>query len=197
MSFDFIIYGGAFNPPTYAHKYVTDALSSRNISKEILICPTYTHRLKADMVSFDLRMEMCKSMYSRSARITVSDIEKILNDNGGDGSTVDMVKHFHAMNKRNFAILVGEDNAINFSLWKSNEWLMDNATFIVLPRGGYHSDVNQWYNKSPHMYLGDVKPLKYSSSEARYEISMGIDVSDKIDKAVLSIIHKNGLYTTN
>ena len=70
------IYGGAFNPPTLAHKKIIKKLSEE--FEKILIIPSYHHPVKGILEHFDFRTELLNDLITstKQTNIDILNIEK-------------------------------------------------------------------------------------------------------------------------
>ena len=195
------IYGGAFDPPTMAHAHVVNAVLDHCDVDFIDICPSYNHRFKSNSVTFENRLDMCELGFNRLGA-TVKEVEKIVFEVGGDGSTRALAEYYIELAKDPkslyygdlFAFVIGVDNADSISTWKDPDWLIENVSFIVIPRGGYEPQ-KTWYRSGKHQYLDNIMPIDFSSSMARQEISQGnIDSLHMVNEDVLDYIRDKKLY---
>ena len=70
-----IIYGGAFNPPTIAHKRIGKYLIDNYKDIELIYLPTNSFYNKDELVSFTDRFEMTKLLVKDLDNVEVSDYE--------------------------------------------------------------------------------------------------------------------------
>lgn len=217
--------GGVFNPPTLRHlemaQYVLDV--SRTFD-EVWLMPCYQHMYyDKDLTSPKHRLEMCKILAERDGRIKVFDYEI---KHELQGETFHLVTRLQdedfAKHEYDFSLIIGMDNANDFSKWMNYKHLEKMIRFVVVPRNGVkrNESVN-WYLQPPHIYLANSeRPMAAgSSTEARKALLGFTSVSDFVtgvfspdavkqpnhseqllqllDGSVLNYIISHNLYGTN
>lgn len=191
------IYGGAFNPPTKSgHFHVASQLTQYvNDIDSIYVMPTFRHVFKPELEqSYQLRIDMCKATFN-SNEFFVSDAEKNLVANGGDGSTIQLVEYLkHANPNTNFMCVIGVDNADSIEKWKAPQKLLETISFVVMARGGYTPQLD-WYRHGKHRYI-EIDAVEISSTAIRTAIhnSDWAFVEKHLDPTVVDIIRKNNIY---
>lgn len=167
------IFGGAFDPITTGH--IKTAQLVLNYSKEfdeVWLMPCYTHLNGKHTSAPEDRLEMCRLAAKTDGRISVSSYEI---DHKLGGETYHLIKMLmddsNLMDRCDFSIIIGLDNANTFDKWVNYEFLERQIRFITVARPGIDEDPKvQWYRKMPHIYLlpetdGDL--TKISSTEVR------------------------------
>jgi nicotinate-nucleotide adenylyltransferase len=180
------IFGGNFNPVHTGHLIqAIDALNLLSLEK-ILFIPAWKAPLKEEIVSvsFEDRYNMLKSATSN---ISYFEVLKIESKRKGISYSYDTIKELLKKEKE-LCLLIGEDQAMNFTDW--NEWqkILQSIDVYVLNRSN---------NKIK--YLKELKPLntriiEISSTEIRNKIKKGEPVDFLVPKEVLNYIKKHKLY---
>jgi len=196
------IFGGAFDPITTGH--IKNAQLVLNYSKEfdeVWIMPCYTHLYGKHMASPEDRLEMCRLAAKVDGRITVSPFEI---DHKLGGETYHLVKLLmddsRLMDRCDFSIVIGLDNAKSFDKWVNYEFLERQIRFITVARPGIVEDPKvQWYRKMPHIYLmpeTDEDLIKISSTDVRGMVRENDpNVSKYLHPDVLKFVRDRKLYT--
>lgn len=198
------IYGGAFNPPTFAHKHVVDAVLNVNIVDEIWIVPSYVHFHGKEMVSYDIRIEMCKRTFYDIDRVEVKRIEGSIAElvPEYDGSTYSMLENLRKYQYEDYYLIIGQDNADSIYTWKNAGDLTHDEKFIIIPRQSDNDFIDvmgkpMWYNYHPHKYLDNVPQSNLSSTMARdlCNRSNGLhQLRNVVCEDVIQLIIRNDLY---
>lgn len=105
------VFGGAFNPPTLAHKRIIEILSKKFDS--VLVVPSYYHPIKGEIGNFKFRVELVESLISKDKKgVVVSQIEKDMHSEGKQvGFTLDLMKSVAERHKESRLVLVlGDDH---------------------------------------------------------------------------------------
>ena len=184
---DRIIYGGAFNPPTIAHKRIGMYLCKKYPKALILYIPTNSFYNKDDLISFNNRYEMTKLLINDLGdKVAVSNYEGTEHKFSGTYYTL---KEFG-----NPYFVIGADALQNLSTWIKGEDLIKENNFIVFPRLGYNIDeiFEQKIlkdNKSHFIIVDDYKEDDISSTTYRNEKD-----KDILTKEVYDYIKEKGLY---
>jgi nicotinate-nucleotide adenylyltransferase len=161
------IYGGVFNPPTDAHSYVPQYLMEyTKLFDEIWVMPCGDHRKKKDILDWKYRVAMCELVFTRQENVYVSTFDCI---HESDGSTIDLIDllRFCGPAYHDYTMIVGQDNADNFSSWKEWDQLRDTVKFVVLPRGDKKVTKYDWYSMKPHTFIKDFPKHDLSSTSIR------------------------------
>ena len=186
------IFGGAFDPITTGH--IKNAQLVLNYSKEfdeVWVMPCYTHLCGKNMAPAQDRLEMCKLATKSDGRLKVSPYEI---DHKLGGETYHLVKMLlddsAMMDRCDFSIIIGLDNALTFDKWVNYEFLERQIRFITVARPGVEEDPKvQWYRRVPHIYLqpeAHEDLIKISSTDVRRMIR-------EHDPAVASYLHPDVL----
>ncbi|MEI6234298.1 MAG: nicotinate-nicotinamide nucleotide adenylyltransferase [Planctomycetota bacterium] len=195
------IFGGAFDPITMGH--IKNAQLVLNCSKEfdeVWIMPCYQHLNGKNMMSPEARYEMCRLAAQTDGRLKVSPYEI---DKKFAGETYHLVKMLLSdstlMDRCDFSIIIGLDNAKTFDKWINYEFLERQIRFITVARPGVDEDPKvSWYRKPPHIYLqpeADEDLIKISSTEVRKMLkSNDLSVSKYLSPGVLAYIREHRLY---
>ncbi len=127
-----IVYGGAFNPPTKAHREVYRYLCGNLEVKRFTFLPVSTTYKKHDLESNEHRYNMLKLMADDLDKAEVSDIE--MQDEQYLG-TYEALKRLQKEGERT-AFVLGADHLRHLKRWIEAEKLVSEFYLIVLNRGG-------------------------------------------------------------
>jgi nicotinate-nucleotide adenylyltransferase len=205
------ILGGSFNPIHVSHiKLAQFVLNTSGQFDEVWLMPNYSSIIGKHMVSAEHRLEMCRIAAKVDNRIKVFDYEI---KNQLKGETYYFFKRLkeekELMEKYQFAMIIGLDNANTFDKWVNYQELERLAQFVVVPRKGVERDINvNWYLQKPHIYLNSEETnIKYVSSTIIRDLlncskmSMNemmshreSDILEYLDKNVYQYILDNKLY---
>lgn len=185
-----IVYGGAFNPPTLAHKQIILSMIEKFKPKNIIIVPTgnnYTY--KHDLLPIKSRIEMLELMDLPDECI-ISDFEEHTTTYLG---TYQTLEHF-SKEYSNIYFAMGLDNLAYVSKWLNAKKLLSEYKFIVFTRKNYNmqealvEQVDKEYHDN--FYTLEIN-MDISSSEFRKNIDKN---KNMIDSNVFDYIQKNGHY---
>ena len=184
---DIIIYGGAFNPPTIAHKQIGEYLLNKYKDKKIIYLPTNSFYNKEDLASFRDRYNMTKLLVKDlGKRVEVSKYEGKEHEFSGTYYTLIHYKHPY--------FVIGADSLKNLPSWIEGKKLIEENHFIVFPRKGY--DINEILKLD--IIKDNINNFIIESSFDENDISSSIFRSLKDEKVlteeVKNYIKKKGLY---
>lgn len=194
------ILGGAFDPIHKGHiKLAQFVLNSSGQFDEVWLMPAYEHMYGKHMISPEHRLKMCEIASRIDGRIKVFDYEI---KNKLKGETYYFFKKLHEekelMEKYQFSMIIGSDNANTFDKWVNFEELERMTQFVVVSRPGVKRDENvNWYLNNPHIYLygNETQTMEVSSTMVKNFLLYDCDkVNEYIDEEVYKYIISNNLY---
>ena len=176
--------GGSFSPPHLGHVHVSEvALRMFNLGKIYWVYAKHNPLKKNGPFSLADRFKETKKLV-KNPNIKLSQIE-VMND---FSYSFQLLKFLKKRNKHvNFIWVMGEDNIINFHLWKNWQWIANDVKIAVIARGSNRSLVNSstfalkyracrlrgrqsaqlQYLKPPVWCLVDSKRINLSSTDLR------------------------------
>lgn len=167
-----VVYGGAFDPPTLAHAHVINELSLLFTgSVTYFVVPSINHKFKVTTTTYTTRLHMCRLAFREE--IVISDAESmaaILHP-----GEIITTKILHTLlsdeyPEMDIRFVIGVDNADTIDTWSHSEWIKENISFIVIPRGGY-TPIMSWYrNSNKHIFIEGFREVDGSSTEIRNAI---------------------------
>ena len=183
-----ILYGGAFNPPTIAHKALVKYLKTKYPDALILVMPTNDRYKDTKVVDYIYRKEMVELMVKDIKGVEVSDFELKQNDKYlGTADTLAKLNHpFFVM---------GADALAKIVTWINPETLIKDNHFIVFPRDGINRESvianNNLLSKYADHFIivNDFSELNYSSTMFRETKDENI-----LPKEVARYIKEHNLY---
>jgi nicotinate-nucleotide adenylyltransferase len=141
-----ILFGGTFDPPHAAHAACLTALAQQFPSSKILVVPAAdpppTNNVKKTAwLSFDQRMELCRTMVDDAGlggQVEVSDIEASLPHPSYTVNTLEALLEMAPDNPYGslLAVVMGADQFANFNTWRNPDQIIDMADLILVPRPG-------------------------------------------------------------
>ncbi len=164
------LFGGAFDPPTIGHLKLADHLLKNNILDKVWLLPCFKSYYNKSMEDPNIRLEMCiKSVKDyNNENIEVSDFEIKNKITGATHEVLDQLLGYYKDSDCQFYFIIGMDNANNIHKWVNYEDVLEKIPFIVIPRMGYGStDIKNWYQKDPHIFIDDYSPNEISSTNVR------------------------------
>lgn len=172
--------GGSFNPPHVAHALLAHAALATLDVDVVWVLPCADHPFAKALAPFAARFEMCVAAFRHLSSCVVVDVESRLPQ---PNFTVDTLRALRgARADLSFTLLVGADILAELPRWKEPDQLRALATFAVFPRPGHEGG-------ELAVVLPDV-----SSTDVRRAISRGEGARGVLDRAVVDVISRHGLY---
>ncbi len=186
-----IVFGGAFNPVTYAHIEVYKYVMSKMDASEFVFLPVSNAYTKSELVSNFHRKNMLEIAIKDYKNISICDLE--LEDSDYLGTYQSLIRLSDKFNT-DIAFVVGADNLLKMYKWINIEGILSEFKIIVLGRNGI--DINKIINE-------DIVLNKHSKSFIIYE-DFKLNISstsfretfnkELINTKVYEYILKNKLY---
>ncbi len=137
MSKRSVLFGGSFDPLTYAHLSVIEGLSCR--FDEVIVMPSHVSPFKRNGASAtdEERLALLDECCAPYPNVTVSRYET---DKDGVSFTYLTVKHLIEDEGKNVTIVIGSDMLADLPRWREIEYLSRVSSFYVVARPYYEID---------------------------------------------------------
>jgi nicotinate-nucleotide adenylyltransferase len=182
-----IIYGGAFNPPTLAHKAILEACVSyaETQKADVWVMPSGDRLDKSIATSRERRLAYVAAMIlSVEARQVTPEVVTTELDRTVMVETYDTVKELEAeYPDRKFTFVFGADSTETMASWKKGEELLEELSMIVVERAG--NTVNPM---ARHAVRLEVETPNVSSTQVRERLAAGMPVDDLVAAPVALLL---------
>lgn len=175
---DIAFFGGSFNPPHRGHEAVVRFLATIPFFDEVWIVPVFSHAFSKELVSYDLRLNMCELAFGdMSPKVKISSIEE---ECGLKPSyTLSVIRFAKSKCPQNkFWLVLGSDCQKKLPHWYEYQKLKNEVNFFFLPRPGCH--------ESPFPSV--------SSSQIRESLQSDLPCESLLNPKVISKIREHHLY---
>ncbi|MFZ1300978.1 MAG: nicotinate-nicotinamide nucleotide adenylyltransferase [Candidatus Microsaccharimonas sp.] len=182
-----IIYGGAFNPPTLAHKAILEACIgyAQSQQADIWVLPSGDRQDKTIATPRDLRIAyvnaMIESIEDRAVEpwVVTSELDRTVLV-----ETYDTLKELELENPdRRFTFVFGADSTQTMASWKGGRELLDELSMLVVEREG--SEINPLARHAVRM---TVQTPNVSSTQVRERLAVGAPVDDLVSGPVALLL---------
>lgn len=184
------VFGGTFDPPHLGHLIVgADAYAALGLDR-LLFVPAGVppHKRTRPRTAARLRAEMTHAAVRDDSRFRADDLEL---RRTGPSFTVDTLRELAERNPgAELFLLIGADNAREFSSWRAPGEIVRLAKLVVLARDGLEGEGEAAY---PALRV-PVTRVDISSTEVRRRTRMGISIRYMVPEPVRGIIEREGLY---
>jgi len=174
-----IIYGGAFNPPTLAHKAILEACINYAETKQadVWVMPSGDRNDKTIRTSRDMRLAYIDAMIN-----SVEDTQLIPQVLTTELDRTVMVETYDTVREleeeypdRTFTFVFGADSTETMASWHGGKKLLENLSMLVVEREG--SIVNPM---ARHAVRLQVEVPNVSSTQVRERMAAGVSVADLV-----------------
>ena len=143
-----LLYFGSFNPIHNGHIGLALHLMENYNFDEIwfVVSPQNPLKQKSSLWRDDIRYNLAKEALSKYNNFYVSDIEFNLPQPNYTVNTLRKLSELH--NDKNFALLIGEDNLKIFDKWFDYQYIIDNYSIYVYPRGAENKEEGYYQYKN-------------------------------------------------
>lgn len=183
-----LVFGGAFNPPTKAHKTIYETLNRRYQPSLFIFLPVGSSYPKPELVDFEHRKTMLEIMTEHSSKVLISDLEQHPPFKGSVAALDYFKQHYSEPVK----FVLGLDNLLDLPNWIEYERLLNENAFIAIDRqGSVFEKIQKHYPQyQDHFEIVSID-IPTASSLFRKDPNQ---YQNMIDEAVLNYIHTHHLY---
>lgn len=193
------IFGGTFNPVHSGHIELVKHFASLAKLDKVLLIPTKIppHKLSSDLLSGEIRLQMCSLAVAEEEKIEVSDIE-LCRD--GSSYTIDTLRALEKIyGDAELYLIMGADMLMCLDSWREYRGIIDRCVICTAARND--STVKQLRLKAKELeipdnrvIISDEEIMTVSSTEIREKIKKGDSISGLVPKTVEKYIIDNRLY---
>jgi len=192
------VLGGTFDPPHYGHLALAEAAIAQLALERVLFVPTGDppHR-PVDVLTPALHREAMLSLaMAGRERFMLSRADL---DRPGPHYTADLLEVLHrAFPNHALYFLLGEDGLVHLADWRGPERILAQARLAVLPRPGWHADLEELERTVPGIRESvvwlDGPALPISASDIRRRVREGRSIAQYVPPGVADYVLRHGLY---
>jgi len=190
-------FGGAFNPPTFAHiNLAKQAITQFGLDK-VFFVPVGNSYKKDGLIDENHRFNMLKEITYNENKLEVLDIELNKNIEYKAIDVFNIIRKEYPNDELYF--LMGGDNFDKISTWKAANELVKDYKFIIFDRDISHTEILEnskllMENKDNFYFIENIKYKEINSKSVREYIKNNQDISSYVPKEIVEFIRKNNLY---
>tara|TARA_B100001059_G_C17660604_1_gene489265 strand:+ start:219 stop:800 length:582 start_codon:yes stop_codon:yes gene_type:complete len=187
------LYFGTFNPIHVGHLIIANHMVEFSDLEEIwfVVTPQSPHKMKQSLLSNHHRYAMIYIAVEDYLKLRPSDIEfKLSQPNYTAHTLVHLSEKFP---KKEFSLIMGEDNLKTFHKWKNYEAIIDHHQIYVYPRIGGGIVTNQ-FKDHPKVNRVDAPIIQISATHIRKSIQQGKNVQALLPKEVWKYLDEMNFY---
>lgn len=191
------IFGGTFDPIHMGHMQIANYCKEKLVLDEVLFIPASVSPLKSQekqsSISSVQRLELLRAAIRNYPEYKIDTCEM---DKGGISFTVDTIKYLlERSGNEEYYLIIGEDNAREFSRWKYPDEILSLVYVVVYRREAIAKvDLNiskKYRDKMQHL---ESPLIRISSSDIRKRIKQGKDIKNMVPESVEKLISERGYY---
>lgn len=185
-------FGGSFDPIHFGHINLALQLKEVHSLDEVIFCPAFCSPFKTaspPIAAPEHRVEMLKVAIEAIDGFKISTIEV---DRKGPSYTIDTIRALKS-DEVNFRLMLSEEAALRFDLWKEPEELIRLAPPLIGVRG-YGNVVSGPFEGAFRKGITPTKIMEISSTEIRERLKKGLYCGHLIPAKALDYIHAYRLY---
>jgi nicotinate-nucleotide adenylyltransferase len=185
------LFFGSFNPIHSGHLAIASYLNTKNLFREIWVVVSPNNPLKNnnDLIDEDIRLEMVKLAIKDFPYLCACDAEFYLPKPSYTINTLNYLENLY--HNYQFSLILGEDNLVNFTLWKDYEEILERYIVYVYPRS-----VNLVENNvsHPHIVRINAPLLPVSATEVRAMLKNDKTAENYLPAIIIQYIREKQLY---
>lgn len=199
-----VLFGGTFDPPHLAHVAQAMTAAERLGAGEVVFIPNASNPQKTETAptAAHHRLAMLELALDGHPRATISRVEL---DHPGPSYTVDTLRRLVRepfLEGARLRLLIGADQALNFTTWKDWEAIEQMAEPVVMPRPPHTHDrllaeYEAFYPGTADRWKGrtlDMPVVEGCSTDLRPMIAAGRSLEGLLDPAVEGYVRRHRLY---
>ncbi len=191
------MFGGAFDPPHCAHAALVEAALEQLQLDRLHVLPTGEAWHKArGLTSGAHRLAMARLAFEADPRVVVDDREL---RRAGPTYSIDTLRELHAEDPAaELHLLMGEDQAAEFTRWREWEAIAALAVLCVAARGAPQAAGIASLGALPGVRVRRIQlpRMEVSATAIRARLTSGQDAGGLVAAAVASYIARHHLYST-
>lgn len=185
------LYFGSFNPIHIGHLALANYITAYTDVDEVwfVVSPQNPFKQRDQLLDDQQRLHLVNLALRDFAKFRSSNIEFSMPK---PSYTIDTLAYLREKYpSRNFTLIMGEDNLVNFHKWKNADLILKDYSLTVYPRP--NCPKTEMHNH-PKVRLVDAPQIEISSSFIRQSIAEGRDVQFFVPDAVWKYIDEMNFY---
>jgi len=194
------LFFGTFNPIHIGHQIIANYTLQTTDLDEIwfVVTPHNPHKKKSGLLEDYHRLAIVKEALIDTPRLKASDIEFGMPQPNYTVNTLAVLKEKYP--KKQFALIMGEDNLRSLHKWKNYEVILDNHPIVIYPRLRTIQEelsedlVENHLSERAKITFSDAPVMNISASFIRKCIKEGIDVKYMLSPTVYEYVDRMNFY---
>lgn len=185
------LYFGSFNPIHNGHLTLADYILKNTELEKIwfVVSPQNPLKSLSSLLDNKTRLDLVKLAIEGNDNFIASDVEFFLSYPSYTINTLNYLSQTSP--EKEFALIIGQDNLVNFHKWKDNQKILDQYHIFVYPRENCEYSPLKDNN---HIHLIDSPLINISATYIREQIKNNKDIRYLLPEKVRKEIETQCLY---
>lgn len=185
------LYFGSFNPIHNGHLTLADYILKNTELEKIwfVVSPQNPLKSLSSLLDNKTRLDLVKLAIEGNENFIASDVEFSLSYPSYTINTLNYLSNKYP--QKDFSLIIGQDNLVNFHKWKDNQKILDQYHIFVYPRENCEYSPLQDNN---HIHLIDSPLINISATYIREQIKNNKDIRYLLPEKVRKEIETQCLY---
>ncbi|MEM9981175.1 MAG: nicotinate (nicotinamide) nucleotide adenylyltransferase [Bacteroidota bacterium] len=185
------LFFGSFNPIHIGHLIIADTLAANSDLAEVwlVISPHNPFKKRSTLLHAFDRYDMVDKATYDNHRLRPCDIEFHMPQPSYTIDTLTYLQEKHP--KKEFVLLMGSDNLVNFGKWKNYEQILHYYSIYVYPRPNIKETL---FHTHPKVKMVEAPLLDISATYIRNCVKEGKSIRYLVDEAVEALIRRKKFY---
>lgn len=185
------LYFGSFNPIHNGHLTLADYILKNTELEKIwfVVSPQNPLKSLSSLLDNKTRLDLVKLAIEGNENFIASDVEFFLPYPSYTINTLNYLSNKYP--QKDFSLIIGQDNLVNFHKWKDNQKILDQYHIFVYPRENCEYSPLQDNN---HIHLIDSPLINISATYIREQIKNNKDIRYLLPEKVRKEIETQCLY---
>lgn len=185
------LFFGSYNPVHTGHLIIAEYILNYFTDRVwFVVSPQNPFKRVDDLLGVKDRVKMVESAINDNRKFKISEVELHLAVPSYTINTLNFLKSTYP--KHNFSLIMGSDNFVTISKWRSSDILIQDYKIIIYERSGFKIDTK---HLNPNILVPEAPIINISSTEIRKLIRAKKSIRYIVPDVVLKIIKKNKFYT--
>ncbi len=184
------LFFGSFNPIHTGHLIISTYIINFFTDKVwFVISPQNPFKINSKLLGINERILLVESAIKNNEQLEISDIELNL---PLPSYTIDTLTYLEkSYPEHDYFLIMGSDNFLHISRWKSSDTLLKNYKFLIYQRPGFKIEQNDLPN---NIRIVNAPFINVSSTEIRELIKTKKSIRYFVPDEVIKLIEKNKFY---
>lgn len=184
------LYFGSFNPIHNGHLIIAEHLNNFFTEKVwFVISPQNPFKNNTALLDAHKRLNLIKQSIKKNQHFEICDIELGLPTPSYTSNTLKILKNDYP--QHDFFLIIGSDNFLKISEWKSSDFILQKFKIMVYERPGF---IIEEKNQAQNIVIVKAPLINISSTEIRNLIKERKSIRYLVPEIVLREINTNKYY---